>query len=127
MKTLSRLLLCLMLTACAQPGRDASSPAAPTEPETSSDVRSQAKLLSQAYVNWKSETAVASGRDSDPSKYELVQAYVLARRAQRDLGTSRIDVLVWLLENFKTIKNPAAQSPEMLLLADTFIKKELNL
>lgn len=127
MKNLSLWLLAgLLVTACAQPGKDSSSPT-PAPSEVSSEVTYQAGLLSQAYTNWKNETEQIAWRSEDPQSFEVAQAYILALHAQRDLGSSRIEVLTWLLESFKNIKNPSADSAEMIALAKQYINKELNL
>lgn len=128
MKNLSLWLLAgLLVTACAQPGKDTPSPTPAPPEEVSSVVREQAAYLSQAYANWKKETEQIAWRSEDPQAFEIAQAYLLALHAQRDLGSSRIDVLVWLLESFKNIKNPSASSAEMVALAKQYINKELNL
>ncbi|MBS1972411.1 MAG: hypothetical protein JSU04_19050 [Bdellovibrionales bacterium] len=128
MKTLSQLLvLCLIFTACAQPGKDTSSPAAPVPPVSSDDIDYNAGLLSQTYATWKSETAALAWKESDPHAYELAEAYILGLRGPKYLGPTRPATLLWLLENFKTLQNPAPDSSEMKALAKAYINKDLNL
>lgn len=128
MKTLSQfLVLCLILTACAQPGKDTSSPVAPAPPVPSDDVDYNAGLLSQTYATWKSETTALAWKESDPKAYELAEAYILGLRGPKCLGPTRPVVLLWLLENFKTLQNPAPDSSEMKALARAYIIKELDL
>lgn len=127
MKALSQILvICLIFTACAQPGKDTSVPAAPATPDGYDDVGYQAGLLSQAYNNWKSETTAIAWKDSDPKAFELAQAYVLGLRVSRYLGPTRVEVILWLLENFKTIKNTSPESSEMRALAKEYINKDLK-
>jgi hypothetical protein len=128
MKTLSQFLLIgLILTACAQPGKPPSSPEAPVTPEASDDINDSAKLLSQTYAIWKSETSAIAWKGQDPKAYELAEAYVLGLRGPKYLGPTGPAILFWLLENFKTIQNPAPESSEMKALAKAYINKDLNL
>lgn len=128
MKTLSQfLVLCLIVTACAQPGKDTSSPAAPAPPVPSDDTDYNAGLLIQTYAIWKRETAALAWKESDPKAYELAEAYILGLRAPNYLGPTRPATLLWLLEKFKSLQNPAPDSPEMKALAKAYINKELEL
>lgn len=128
MKALSLVLsVFLLLTACAQPGKDTSAPAKPAPAESDDNVGYQAGLLSQAYENWKSETNAIAWKDSDPKAFELAEAYTLGLRISKFIGPTRVEIILWLLENFKTIKNPSPEGTEMKSLAKEYINKDLKL
>lgn len=128
MKAISLVLsVFLLLTACAQPGMDTSSPPTPAPAESYDGVGYQAALLSQAYENWRIETNAIAWKESDPKAFEIAEAYTLGLRVSKYLGPTRVEIIVWLLANFKTIKNPSPEGTEMKSLAKEYINKDLNL
>lgn len=127
------LILCLILAACAPSGNDNTQGPSPANeeqsfaPSDSAIVREHAKLLAEIYFDWKVTTEAIPWKIEHPQEFKLAQAYILGRKSLQYHGSTNVEVLTWLLEKYQSLKDPSADSPEMIQLSQRYIKKELKL
>ncbi len=127
-KNLFLISFTLFIVSCAAPNRN-SNPQPAQSPAKKNDASlSEIIAFSKLCTEWKTEFEILSLQENKVrNDNEILKAYLLGTEIHHYLNPTKIEIVLWLLEELKKIENCSHENPEMSKLARNFNLKENNL
>lgn len=127
-KNLILVSFTLFIASCAAPNRN-SNPQVVQSPADKNDASlNEIIALSKLCTEWKTDFEILSSQENKVGNdNEILKAYLLGAEIHHYLNPTKIEIVLWLLEELKKIENCSYENPEMSKLARNYNLKENDL